>query len=924
MGSRILAILMGFFTRIIFTRTLSAEYVGVNGLFTDILNVLALSEMGVGTAITFALYKPIADNDLEKQKSLMRLYKVFYRMVAGIVAIAGLALVPFLPYLMKDDPHIPGLTVIYLMYLSNSVLSYFMIYKKTLIEASQQSYIDVLYHTVFLVLQNVLQIVILLTTGNFILFLAVLILCTLGYNITISKKAEKMFPFLKEKDVEKLPEAETRDVHNNVRSLMMHKIGNVLVNNTDNILLARLVSSVAVGCYSNYYLVIGSIRQILSQAFMGITASVGNLGVSNDNEHVKKVYNASVLAAVWLYGFAAITLYLVVDPFVGFCFGESYVFDSKITMILCINFYLTGVRQPSLVFRDSMGLFKHDRWVSLIEALVNLVVSVALGMRYGIIGVFLGTMISTLLTSFWVEPFILFKYRLKVSSLMYFLKLMMYTMLTVALALVQKYIYTSVSIFNTDSQMGAELVRAFFLRLICCVIFTNLVYLLISLPMPAFKTLYSKFLFLVGKRKEKRAERKTENKEDEDLYDKFSEAETWILQALEESLTGKKKEKYKECRPNILATLNLMLAHAVTPLLDKQTEELVQGSDAPEALGLHREIKAINDSMTLYAMRQIFLTKNLSDAFEKADCKVAILKGIATGKYYGKPEKRKSGDVDILLLEPHKLAQAKEIVISLGCDVKEEQPALHHIVFNYKKTNIDIELHTMLVEPFDNNTINKYVDGLLAECVYHTKYINAFGVRIPALTGAFHAYELLLHMLQHFLRAGFGLKLLCDWVVFWNNEVMSEEEKEIYLRLVIESGVKGFSDMITLICLDYLGLDEKNVVFMDLDQSRRRMDRKAMLLDIFEGEEFGHANKERMVALRGSSPWDYIREFHHQMRLNHPRTSRIILFWPVLWVVTYVVFIRNNKKLRQTDTREIYEKAGRRGRIVKEMKLFKG
>ncbi len=924
--ARILAILMGFFTRIVFTHTLAAEYVGVNGLFTDILNVLALSEMGVGTAITFALYKPIADKDIEKQKSLMRLYRYFYRCVAGVVAVAGLILVPFLPNLMKDEPDIPGLTFIYLMYLANSVLSYFMIYKKTLIEASQQGYVDVLFHTGFLLLQNAIQIVILLTTGNFILFLVTLIVCTLGYNISVSIKAERMFPYLREKSVEPLPVEEKRDVFNNVRSMMMHKIGNVLVNNTDNILLAKLVSSIAVGCYSNYYLVIGSIRQVLNQVFIGITASVGNLGVSEDNEHVRKVYSASALAGMWMYGFAAIMLYLVIDPFIGFCFGKSYVFDPMITAVLCINFYLTGVRQPALVFRDSMGLFKYDRWVSLIEAVVNLLVSILLGIRFGIIGIFLGTMISTFITSFWVEPVIIFKYRLKVTPVYYFAKLFIYTLLTLFMAVVQNKIYTGIQLFNTDIQTGGGLLLAFFLRIVCCTVFTNLLYFLISVKTKAFKTLYSKFLFLLGKRREMLAARSVKAEDESEapaLYEGMTTEEIWVLEAIKSSLTGQVSRRHYEEAPAFDKILQLTLAHSITQLVDNQIREMAEKSEAWTSIDLYKEIQGLNGRMTRRAFQLIYLTKNLAEAFNQAGIRVAVLKGIATARYYDKPERRKSSDVDLLLLDLDRVEDAKKLILSMGCEVKEEQRALHHIVFNYKKTDIPIELHTMMAEPFDNNAMNKYVEELLPECEYHCATVDSFGVKVPALTGAFHAYELLLHMLQHFLRAGFGLKLLCDWVVFWNKEEVSQEEKEIYIRLVTESGIKGFSDTITVLCRDYLGLISEKVLFMDLTAIGKKNVAKDLLKDIFAGEEFGHADNTRMVALRGNSPLDYIREFHHQMRLNHPKSSKIVLFWPVLWVITYVVFVRNNSKIRGTDTMDIYKNAGRRGRIVKAMGLFK-
>lgn len=186
--SRAAAILMGYVVRVVFTHMLSENYVGINGLFTDILNVLSLSEMGIETAISFALYKPIADGNTEAQKSIMHLYQWFYRFVAVFVAAAGICVIPFMDILIKNKPDIPHLTYIYILYLFNTVLSYLFVYKRTLLDAHQLMYIGTLSKTISWVLQDIVQIAVLLLTKNFILYLYVYILTTLFSNIYISKK----------------------------------------------------------------------------------------------------------------------------------------------------------------------------------------------------------------------------------------------------------------------------------------------------------------------------------------------------------------------------------------------------------------------------------------------------------------------------------------------------------------------------------------------------------------------------------------------------------------------------------------------------------------------------------------------------------------------------------------------------------------
>lgn len=212
----------------------------------------------------------------------MKLYQTFYRGTAVCVGVLGLALIPFMDVLMKNRPEVEHLTFIYLLYLANSVLSYLLVYQRTLIEAHQMNYVVLIYQTGFLVLQDLLQIVVLLTTGNFILFLLMYLMCTVLSNVCISRKAEKLFPYLKEKEKERLPAEERTGLFQNIRAMMMHKLGTVVVNNTDNLLISAFVGVVSVGIYSNYYLLIGSVRQVLDQVFAGITASVGNLGATED------------------------------------------------------------------------------------------------------------------------------------------------------------------------------------------------------------------------------------------------------------------------------------------------------------------------------------------------------------------------------------------------------------------------------------------------------------------------------------------------------------------------------------------------------------------------------------------------------------------------------------------------------------------
>lgn len=299
------------------------------------------------------------------------------------------------------------------MYLLNSFVSYLLIYKKILVDAHQMNYVTVMYHNGFLVLQDICQIIVLLLTRNFILFLIVAVVCTMSGNICMSRKADRLFPYLKESCEERLLQEERRDIFKNVKAMLMHKIGNVVVNNTDNLLISSFVGVVTAGIYSNYYLIIGSVRQVLDQAMLGVAASVGNLGVTEEKEKVGQIFDRLFFIGYWLFGFAGICLLELLNPFVELAFGERYLFRKEIVLILCINFCINGMRRAVLIFKESMGLFWYDRYKAVAEAVLNLVISVLMVTKFGVAGIFAGTFCSTVLTSVWVEPYVIYKYRLE-------------------------------------------------------------------------------------------------------------------------------------------------------------------------------------------------------------------------------------------------------------------------------------------------------------------------------------------------------------------------------------------------------------------------------------------------------------------------------------------------------------------------------
>ena len=488
---RVATILVGYVARVVFTHTLAQVYVGVNGLFSDIMNVLSLTELGLGSAIAFALYEPLAKGDTETVKSVMALYRRLYRAVALIVAVAGLALVPALPLLIADYAAIDDITLIYLLYLANSVLSYLFVYKQTLIEANQLKRVPLLWRGGFQILQSLGQIVALLLTRDFVVFQLVGIACTVGYNLCISWRADALFPYLRERDVAPVEPGLRATIGRNVRALFLHKAGDVVVNNTDNLVLTYFAGIVSAGLYSNYYLIIASVGQLCREFFGGIAASVGNLGVTEDRERVRTILEATLLAASWVYGWCAICLFELLQPFIELSFGPQYLYDDWCLLVLCLNFLVVGLRKPSDIFHDSLGLFHDDRWRSVLEAVVNVVAQVLLASRYGALGVFLGMTVSILLTSFWIEPVVLYRRRLESNPARYFARLALYVVVVAAA--------WGLTTFSCRA-IALDPLLTIACRLPVCVAVPNAVFFLALHRTPEFRLLWDKAVRLVAGR----------------------------------------------------------------------------------------------------------------------------------------------------------------------------------------------------------------------------------------------------------------------------------------------------------------------------------------------------------------------------------------------------------------------------------------
>lgn len=419
-----------FLLRTVFIYTLGKEYLGLSGLFNNILSMLSLADLGIGVAITFSLYKPIEENDEDKIKILMRVFKKTYICIGAVVIIIGVALTPFLDFFIKDMPDIPYIRLIYVLYVANTAISYFYSYKTSYVIANQKSYVVTNNRYLMNLLCAIAQSIALFAFENYILFLVIQIAFTIIQNVRISYKADKMYPVLKEHTEEKL-DVETKDtIEKNVKSLIIQRVSSEIVFSTDNILLSKIFGLAIVGLYSNYTLVINALQFILSQFFSSITASIGNLGVSADEKHQEEIFYVIYFINFWLFSFTSIALGALFQPFIELWLGDDYLMSTGCLFFIELNYYLKGMRQTISAFNNAYGMMHYFKYIPALECVINIGTSILLGVLLGPIGIFIGTTISILAVPMWLEPMVLIKHGLKTSEVKFFGRISGYTIYT--------------------------------------------------------------------------------------------------------------------------------------------------------------------------------------------------------------------------------------------------------------------------------------------------------------------------------------------------------------------------------------------------------------------------------------------------------------------------------------------------------------
>lgn len=396
-GGQALYALASFVVRAVFVATLAQEFVGLETLFASLLTILTLADLGVGSAIVFALYEPLATDNKEVVKSLMRLFKRAYIVIGIVIIVLGIILAPNVRLLLgADAPDIPLLEVYFFCFVLNTGISYFFSYKGSLINADQKSYIVYLIQYAFLTVMCLFQIAVLVITHNYLVFLICMIASTLFQNIVIALTANRMYPYIKEKDVKPLDRGILRSIEKNVVGLMMHRIAGVASTPVNNLVITSFVGLATTSLYGNYLLVIQAMERILAKVFDSIIASVGDLGVREGEQRQYEVFQTAFFVNALVFGGVAGGMMCSFNSFITLWVGSDWCLPDYLVILIVLLFFVKGMRSAGETFTSAYGLYWITKWKAVLEAIFLPVLAIILVQPYGMAGVLIASMISSL------------------------------------------------------------------------------------------------------------------------------------------------------------------------------------------------------------------------------------------------------------------------------------------------------------------------------------------------------------------------------------------------------------------------------------------------------------------------------------------------------------------------------------------------
>ena len=490
---RLVALLAPFIVRTIIIKKLGVDYLGINSLFSSILQVLSLAELGFSTSIAFALYKPIEEGDTPKIRQFLNLLRKIYLIIGGVILVVGAAITPVVPYLISGTyPSDINIYIIYLIYLFNTAISYFMwSYKSVIFVAGQRSDIENVIQTIGYLFMYVCQIVALLVFPNYYVYIIFMPISMIAINIIRAVYAKKKYPdYFAKGDLSK---EERKGVFKNIGALFGHRLSYTVVASTDSIFISAFLGLGPLALYQNYYFIISALIAIISVFYSSITASVGNSLIYDSVEKNYSDFKKLTFLNVWAVGWMSICYVVLCQHFMRIWVGDEHMLPLYIPLLFGLYFYLWKFKDILTVYKDGKGMWKQDLWKPYVVSILNIGLDFLLVYYLGMIGVIIATIFCVFVISFPWETHVFFKGYFDRKPFEYYLRLFIYTLVIGAVGVGTYFLCTLIP----EEGFGF-----FIAKIGICIALPNFIFILISFKTPEFKWCLEKFLSLIKKNKQ--------------------------------------------------------------------------------------------------------------------------------------------------------------------------------------------------------------------------------------------------------------------------------------------------------------------------------------------------------------------------------------------------------------------------------------
>lgn len=487
--SYFIILIVTFLSRKIFATSLGEEFLGLNSLFSNFVTMLSLPELGLSTAMLFFLYKPVAEKNKEKICAFLNFYKKIYNWIGLGITFVGIIFSFFLNIFVHSSINSVQIQIYFILYLLGTTVTYFYAYKKNILYADQQNRVISITHTVCKTLFEIIQMIIIFYSHNYIFYLILLIIFNFLENFYCSYYVNKTYKdLLIDKNI-LINSAEKKLLYKKIRDLLIQNISGFIVTFTDNLLISFFLNTVVVAIYSNYILITTTLKTIFSQIFSAFTTSFGNLYVTESKEHSYDVYLKSQFFANWFVGFTAIAFFSLIQEFITLWLGKQYLFDLNLVLIITIVYYVNCINVPSISVQNALGIHYMDKNIMLLQSFINLVVSFILGSIMGVTGIMLGTIIATIFPVI-SKPYIIYVNVFEKPFAIYIKNFLFWILLTVFSGTVTFYI-TNILI------QGNINIITFLLKMIISLIIPNMIFILFNFKNENFKYFYNLLITII-------------------------------------------------------------------------------------------------------------------------------------------------------------------------------------------------------------------------------------------------------------------------------------------------------------------------------------------------------------------------------------------------------------------------------------------